>query len=357
MGFDKKIRKMSKEFPVPQEYHQRVDEVLDSIQNERNEKIFPAKKYSLKIACTFIVICLFFSGYLFFSNPKEAKADFLGTFVKTIMDFFGISQDIGIDSDKDDAVSKRDLMIELKEKVIDSQNIYLMIQITAPADVEFDENIGFEYFCFCNGTNYNNTDLIPGATDIRLLEVLEKKNTASYIVSISTNQQIREDEDVTVFFENLMVDPYGENPQMLVEGMWSIPFAVSYTVSEEVTREFIKEMSYDFLDTTAFIKNLKLTPLGISLVTDVTNVPYEELGISDTTIAIGLQMIDGSRKEVLSHNEDDKIISEGGDCYVYQENEKTYIKYTNQFDNPLDIAKVIGVYVENCYIPLKESDN
>lgn len=356
MDFDKKIKKMSKEFPIPQEYHQRVDEVLETISKDNENESFPQKRYSLKIACTVIAICLFFTGYLFFSNPKEAKADFLGTFVRTIMDFFGVSQDIGVKSDKDDSVAKRDLMIELKEKVIDSQNIYLMVQITAPPDVEFDENIGFDYFGFCRGTNYNSADLVPGSTDLRLLEVLEKKNIASYIVSISTNEQLKEDEEVTVFFKDLMVDPYGDNPQQLVEGMWSVPFTISYTVSEEVTVKGTKEMSYEFLGTTASITELKLTPLGLSVVTDVSNVPYEEIGISDITIAIGIQMIDGSRQAVTSHDEEEKIISGGGECYVYQENEKAYIKYTYQFDNPIDTAQVIGVYVEDCYVSLKEYD-
>lgn len=64
-----------------------------------------------------------------FNGAEVAGASFYETFKQTIMNFFGMgeseSQEIGIESKKEDAVSKPDLMIELQEVVMDTQNKYL----------------------------------------------------------------------------------------------------------------------------------------------------------------------------------------------------------------------------------------
>lgn len=356
--FDRKIKKMSKEFSVPQQYHQRVDELLESIlEKDDEEESIPVKKYFVRLAGIVIAVCLFFTGYLFFSNPKEAKADFFGKLVQNIMDFFGEdeedAEEIGIKSDKSGSPAKQDLMIELKEKVINSQNIYLMIRIIAPPGVEFREDIGFDYFGFCRGANYNAADLLPGVTDCKLLEVLEeRKCVASYVVSISTTEELKEDEQICVFFKDLMVDPNGDSRQMLVEGIWSVPFSVSYTVTDEVIVQGTAKTIYPFLGTEAVFKELKLTSFGIDIVSDVSKVPYDSLGVSDTNIAIILRMIDGSKKVVTSHDKQEEVIDGTGSQYVFQEEAQTFIEYTQQFEEPLDISQVIGVYVEECYVPL-----
>ncbi len=356
-AFDRKIKKMSREFPVPQQYHQRVDELLESFQEDEKPKSLPVIKYSKKLAGIAVTVCLFFMGYLFFFNPKEVKADFFGKLVQNIIDFFGedeeVIDEIGIKSDKSSAPAKQDLMIELKEKIVNNQNIYLMIQITAPPEIEFKEEIGFDYFGFCRGSNYNASDLLPGVTDCKLLEVLEsRKCVASYVVSISTTEKIKDDEDICVFFKDLMANPYEDNRQMLVEGMWSVPFSASYTVTDEVTAEGTAEMTYIFLDTEAIFQELKLTPLGIDIISDVSKVPYDSLGVSDTDIAVRLQMINGSKKTVTGHDGKEEVIAGSGSQYIFQEGGKTYIEYTQQFDDPLDISQVIGVYIEDCYISL-----
>lgn len=357
--FDKKIKKLSKEFIVPQEYHQKVDEVLESIQEESMSS--HTKRPSMRLAGSAVVVFLFIMGCMLFSNSKEVKADFFRGFMQTIMDFFGIeeeaSQNIGITSNKDDYAAKQDLMIELLEEVIDSRNIYLVIKITASPEIRFEEQIGFDYFGFCRGSNYNSSDLLPGATDCKLLEVLEKKeNVAAYVVSISTNEELKEGEEVSAFFKDLTLDPYGENPQTLVEGIWSVPFTISYTVSEEVSRKGTEEMVYPFLGMTAAVKELKLTPLGLSVISDVSNVPYEELCVADGTIAIRLKMIDGGELTVVSHDAGESTISNTVSNYIFQESGKTYIERTCQFDKPVDAGQVLGIYVEDCYVPIKEYD-
>lgn len=355
-GFDRKIRKMSREFPVPQQYHQRVDELLETIREEdKEEEIPPDQRHFVRLAG--IAVCLFFMVCLFFSNPKEAKADFFGKLVENILSFFGENEEdareIGIRSEKSGSPAKQDLMIELQEKVINSQNIYLMIRLVAPPDIEFEEEIGFDYFGFCRGKNYNAADLLPGVTDCKLLEVSDgKKCVASYVVSLSTTEKIKEDEEVCVFFKDLMEDPYGDGRQMLVEGMWSVPFRVSYTVTEEVSAQGTAETRYPFLGAEAVLRELKLTPFGIDLVADVSEIPYDSLGVSDTNISIELRMLDGSRKAVTGHRGQGDVIEGSGSQYVFQEGEQTFIEYTQQFEVPLDISQVIGVYVEECYVPL-----
>lgn len=353
-GFDRKIKESAKKFKVPESYHQRVDEVLESIKEGKEPS--PIKKYSLRFAGTLLFLCCFLTACLFFLDTGEVEAGFFGTFKQTILSFLGIGNETttGIDSHKEMALSQSDLLIELQETVADSQNIYLMIKITAPAYVEFNENITFDYFGFCRGANYNTADLLSGATSCRLLEVLEgKKNIATYVMDISTDTSLEEGAEVTAFFKDLMLDPYGDSPQMLVEGLWSIPFTVSYTVSDKIELDGAQDMTYTFLNTTAAISKLTLTPLGITIDSDVSNVPSEDLGILDTNISIRLKMIDGSEKTVLSHDTEESTIMSGGSGYIYEKEGRTYLQYTCQFKETVDTNQVLGICIEDYYMPLK----
>lgn len=61
------------------------------------------------------------------------------------------------------------------------------------------------------GENYNSADLLPGVTDCKLVEVSERRSgAASYVVSISTTEKLKEDEQMCVFFKDLMADPNGD---------------------------------------------------------------------------------------------------------------------------------------------------
>lgn len=350
---DKRIKDLSKGFQIPEEYNQRVEETLNSIPEDNISVPHIKKRAILVFACLLLL-----SGCLLFSRSEVVEASFLANFKETIMDFFGIgeeeSETIGVESDKEDSVSKPDLMMELEEKVIDSHNIYAVVKITAPADINFAEDISFDYFAFCKGSNYNASNVLPGAKDCKLLEVLEgKNNVATYIVSISSDEKLKEESEMTIFLKDLMRDPYGDNPQMLVEGMWSVNLTVEYTVSEEVKIKGTSEMTYPFMNTTASLSKLKLTPLGLTIVSDISNAPYDELGVSDTTIAVRLKMIDGSEKVVRSHDMEERTIVGSASTAFSSQKKKTYMTDTYQFEKTLNTSKVMGIYLEDYYVSLK----
>lgn len=134
----------------------------------------------------------------------------------------------------------------------------------------------------------NSEYLIPGATDCQLLEVLEGT-------------------EVTAFFKDLTKDPYSDQPELLVEGMWSVTFVVEPTVLEEIRMNGDPIMSYPFLDTTAKLEKFSLTPLGMTITADISEA-------------------------------DEKIL----------------ITSTYQFQTPISIAQVSGVYLEDQYLSFKE---
>ncbi|MCH5251753.1 MAG: hypothetical protein J1F22_02155 [Lachnospiraceae bacterium] len=355
--FDKKIKKSAKKFEVPNTYHEKVDEILETIQED--SVAAPKKRPFVKVAIIIAAVCLIITGYLGLSSASVAEASFLDDFKQTILDFFGMgeeeSQKMGVDSTKEKAVSKPDLMFELKEIVMDSQNIYAVVKITAPVNVEFEKSIMFDYFGFCEGSNYNTSKLVPGATECTLLEVLEgKKNVATYVVSISTDKQVKEGKEVTAFFKDLIAGPYVKAPDILVEGMWSLTFTASYTDSENITVKGTKDMNYSLLDTTAAIQKVKLLPLGMTVVSDVSNVPVDTLHTSDTRITIRFKMIDGSEKIVDSPNLQDKTLVNSSGVSEYEKKGKIFHKYVCQFDKAVDINQVLGIYIGDCYVPLKE---
>ncbi len=355
--FDREIKKLSKEFQVPESYHEKVDEILEEIQEDR--VVTPKKKPFVRVAIVMAMFCLIIGGFLFFSGAEVAEASFFETFKQTIMNFFGIdkeeSQELGIESEKKEAVSKPDLMMELQEVVMDSQSIYAVVKITAPTDVEFKEGMTFDYFGFCEGTNYNVSSVVPGARGCNVLEVLEgKKNVALFVVDITTDQQIKEGKNVTIFFQDLIAGPYEDKPEILVEGMWSLSFSASYTNSKEITVKGTDDMQYPFAGTTADIKKIKLLPLGLTLVSDVSRVPTDILNTTDTRFTIRMKMIDGS--ELIVQNTDSEVdcLVNGGSINQYEKKGRTYQEYVGQFNKAIDIDKVLGLYIADYYVPLKE---
>ncbi|MDO4166555.1 MAG: hypothetical protein Q4D32_04030 [Eubacteriales bacterium] len=355
--FDKKVKKLSKEFQIPEGYDKRVREALDSIPDDDIQPDHRRGSLLVKIVAAMICLCLI--GGLLISRAQSSEASLIHDFRESIMDFFGINQkqseELGVDSQKEESVSKPDLMLELQEKVIDSQRIYLMVKITAPTNVAFADNIGFDYFCFCRGENYDTNQLLSGATSCDLLEIMPgKENVATYVVSLTSDQELAEGDSVTVSFKDLKVDPYGEEPEMLVEGMWSISFNIDYTVAEEISLKGTDDMVYPFVDTTAKLVRLKLTPLGLTVVSDVSNVDQDALGVSDTRIEMRLRMIDGSQYLVDSHDlEKETIVSSGSVEYTMKKN-KTYQKSTFCFEDAILVEQVLGIYLEDCYIPFKD---
>ena len=357
LGFDRKIRKRAKRFQVPDSYYRKVDGTLDKIKEDHVAA--PRRQPFVKAALYLMVLCLMISGFIFLSDMKSAEAGFLEVFKQTIMDFFGMdeeeSEKAGIESEKKAAVSKPDLLIELKEVVMDTQNIYAMVKITAPPGVEFKQGMTFDYFGFCEGTNYNGSDLVPGARECTLLEVLDgRQNVGMFVVSIGTDRQIEEGKDVTVFFEDLIAGPYEDQPEVLVEGIWSLSFTASYTNTKEVTVKGTDGMQYSFAGTKADIEEIKLLPLGLTLVSDVSRVDTDTLNTTDTRFVIRLKMIDGSETIVSSPYLEDDCLESGGSVGQYEENGRVYQKYVSQFREAVDISRVVGIYIADYYVPLKD---
>lgn len=356
--FDKKVKKLSKEFQVPQTYHEKVDEILEQIQED--SVAAPRKKPFVKAAVVIAALCLLITGYLCLSSVKVAEASFLETFKQTIMDFFGMgeeeSQQIGVESEKKHAVSKPDLMIELQEVVMDTQNIYAIVKITAPPDVEFKEGMTFDYFGFCEGTNYNVDSVLPGTRDCTLFEVMkDKSNVATFVVNISTGSQVKEGKEVTVFFKDLLDGPqYEEDTKVLVEGMWNLSFRAAYTNSKEITIKGTEDMQFPFSYSTADIKKIKLLPLGMTLIYDVSRVDADTRNTTDTSFTIRLKMIDGSEIIVTSPKPEDDCLSNAGSIDNYDKKGHSYQKYVGQFKEAIDINQVLGIYIADYYVPLKE---
>ncbi len=354
---DKKIKQIFKELKVPVSYEERVDDMLTSLKEEAAKEDEPAQKgrgkYVLRTAVCLLCICIMFSAMVLHS-----KADFWEQFRRTLMDFFGFTteqeaDEAGIGSMSLHVEGKKDLFVELQEAVIDAHNIYLLVKITAPTDIAFAQNIGFDYFGFCEGENYDVNHLLSGSRDCRLLEVMEEMpNVGLYVVNICFDQEIAEGTPVTCFLKDLTADPYGETPELLVEGIWSMTFPYERTIVDSVTIEGGPEMSFPYLDGTAAVESIELTPTGMVLMLDVSNLTYELMNVSDTTVAIKFLLIDGSEKTIVSHSPDESFI-QGGSILFSSEEEATQ-QQNLEFEEIFNIGEVVGVYIEDIYIPVKQ---
>lgn len=356
-GFDKKIWELSRKIEIPKGYDQAVDDVLKSL--EEKEEISVANRYSInkkKIGFAICLVCVFCFLKI---NSIEANANIFETFKLTILDIFNLGRNeenetMGVESNELQVKSKADLMIELQQTVIDSHGIYLLVKITAPSNIEFDSDITFDYFSFCEGDNYNADNLIAGARDCYLLETMkEKPNVATYVVNLTSDMEKLEGKNVTAYFKDLTSEPDGENPELLVEGMWSITFQADLTVREQIKIDGNQDMTFPFMDTTASLEYIEMTPLGLTLLMDVSKVPFEELGISDTEIVIKLKMIDGSEIQIMPYNPKLEGIVDSGNVEYIEKDGKSYQKNTYSFAEILDLTRVAGVYIQDLYVPVE----
>lgn len=355
--FDREIKKLTKNIEVPASYNEKVDKVLLDIM-KRDETILEKKKNSkLLLRLAVCLLCIFCVISLY---TIDAHANIFSFFKETILDFLGRGnpeddiEDMGVESEKQSVGSKPDLMMELQESVIDSHSIYLLVQMTAPPDIWFEETTLFDYFCFCKGANYSVNQLIGGSRSCELLEVSEDRpNIATYVVSLVFDEVLEEGSEVTVCFQNLTKDPYSSNPELLIDGVWSLTFFYHPTVTDHIELEGTPDMVFPFINTTAELMKLELSPFGILVYADVSNFPSDELGISDTNIAIKLKMIDGSELTVVSHDPDEQGYVQGGSISFSNEEDKTYEQVNLEFTNMVNIGKVVGVYIEDLYVPIK----
>ncbi len=357
--FDKKVKRLAKEFQAPETYHEKVDAILENIQEERVAA--PRQRWFVRFAAVMMALCIMIIGLFLFSHVEVAEASFFQTFKQTIMDFFGMgkeeAQNMGVESKQEEAVSKPDLIIELQEVVMDTQNIYAVVKITAPPEVEFKEGMTFDYFGFCSGTNYNASDVIPGTRECKLLEVMKNKsNVATFVVNVGTDQQVKEGKEVTAFFNDLLDGPpYEKDSKVLVEGMWSFSFTASYTNSKEITVKGTEDMQFSFSYSKADIKKIKLLPLGLTLISDVSRVDAQTRNTTETGFAIRLNMIDGSEIRVVNDpDSDDDCLISGGSIGYYDKKGHSYQKYVVQFEKAIDINQVVGITIADCYVPIKQ---
>ena len=357
--FDKEIKRLIRDVELPASYHKKVDSTLKSL--EEQEEV-PQKKRNKKWVVR-VAICLACIVGLISITSLDAHANIFEEFKESFMDFLGLTSEdettdgakqeiTGVESEKIYTESKPDLMMEAQEVVVDSHTIYLLVKITASSGIEFSEDVGFDYFCFCEGDNYNNNDLLSGARSCELLEVSEQRpNMATYVASITFDQELEEGTNVTAYFKDLERNPYSDNPELLVEGMWSITFPVNKTVTEQISIEGTPDMVFSYINTTAVVDYIEVTPLGLVLNADVSNFPYDELGLSDTTIAITLKMIDGSERPIVSCADGESFI-QSGSRYFEQDGDKSYQQDTLEFTEAISLEKVCGIYIEDLYIPV-----
>lgn len=349
--FDKEIKKHFKEITIPESYHKKVDDILQTFEIDEMpvKKKKGGKKIFLALVCLILVVCILIW------DTSDSQANMIGYIKARLVDLLkgNIDKDIGVESETVRVESKKDLYMELQEKVIDTHSIYLLIKITAPTDIVFTEDTGFMYHCFCKGKNYDNNQLISGALSCEFLETEEgRPNVATYLVKIAFGEDLEEDSDVTAFFNNLAVNPYSEQPELLVEGMWSITFPIYWTVKDKIEIEGEKDMMFSYINTTAFVERIELTALGMILTSDVSNFPSDELSMADNSIIIRLKMIDGTEHTVVSHDPWENEFIESGSIAFEEENGRTLQKNILEFSNTVDISQVIGIYVEDLYIPV-----
>lgn len=199
------------------------------------------------------------------------------------------------------------------------------------------------------------SQLLGGSTSCELLEVSEDfPNIATYVVSLVFDEVLEEGNEVTVCFQDLTLDPYSSRPELLISGVWSLTFPYSPTVTDHIELEGTPDMVFPFINTTAQLLKIELSPFGILVYADVSAFPSDELGVSDTNIAIRLKMIDGSELTVVTHDPEKQGYIQGGSISFSNEGEKTYEQVNLEFTNMVNISKVVGVYIEDLYVPVKQ---
>lgn len=68
---DKRVKNLSKEFPVPDSYHERVDKLLTELQKEEYSVQPPGKKTGFRVACVAGVLCILLISSFVFSGREE----------------------------------------------------------------------------------------------------------------------------------------------------------------------------------------------------------------------------------------------------------------------------------------------
>lgn len=351
---DKLLRENAKSMEVSDNFKRKIDQTLEELAPEEDDiqnRHFNGLRHFKLVA---VLVILFSLAVM----NTTADANTFTSLRKTILAFLHIDDNIkrsdrGIDSLAEKKQSRHDLLIELQERVIDRSGIYLLLNITAPPDVEFHDGIKFDYIAFVEGTNYNAEQLIPGATDCSLLEVdSNKKNVAVYMMKLSSDQPIVEGSTITACFKDLMAEPYGNQPEMLVEGMWNVTFQADYTVSDHITVEGTPDMAYPFLGERAYVKKVDITPFGMTISTDISEAEPDSWNVSDTTVNVRLVMLDGTELMLMSRDPEAKLAVDSSSI-SYDNQEKSVIQnYKFEFNEALYVSHIVGLYIDDLFLPI-----
>lgn len=356
-SFDKELRKRSKKIKVPENYEKKIEEILIGLpaekQTTRYGKRFGARRIIQLAVCILVIVGIGILGV------TSTDANIFESFKKTIMSFFesedgSAPEKLGVKSQQNYAQSKSDLMLELRESIIDRNSIYLLVKVTAPADVVFDSDVGFEYFAFYKEQTQESKELLGGVTDCRLLEVLEEEHAATYVVSLSTTEEIVDGASLYVTFKNMMQDPNGDDAQLLVEGLWSFAFTADYTVTEQLSAEGVADKRLLFLEDEATVRSVVVTPLGMELSVWITQKDYELAAVSNDRLDIRLKMLDDSEAVLMCHDieVETPYISSAG--MEFSENEEgPCVTYQFEFEQVQDLKQVLGVCVDDVFVPLR----
>ncbi|MBO6108520.1 MAG: hypothetical protein J6P16_03840 [Eubacterium sp.] len=346
---DDRIKKLSSDLHAPEGYNERIDNILDSLPEKtksNNKRTHRAVKIAAAVAFVMAVCALIFTR-------TQVKAGIFELFGKQILSYLGVNSDdtdeSGVHSHKVHTDSEPDLSIRMQELVMDEHHIYLSLIVSASPDVVFTNDVTFAYFGVCKGESYNPDDLIGGATSCKMIGKVtddENENSAQYIFSLSTEEKLKEDEPMVAFFHDLTQDPNGASPKTLVNGKWKINFLSSVTVSKKKVITADRSVSYPILGKKAHVEKISITPLGITVTTDVSEIPFDELGVSDIRLDMTMQMIDGS--EIVLGYRDGSVSSDISESSIATEKKgnKSYAKYIFSFKEKINPDMYRGLIIE-----------
>ena len=348
---DIRIKELSKSFRIPDGFDKRIDSLLDALpprsENVAKNNAHGRNRFRMLYAAAacFLVLCI---GTVIIGNT-EAGAKFFQIIGLKISEFFGSApdEDTGVGTKQVNRITRGDITIRMQEFTMDKNTIYLNLLVSAPKEVTFTEKVDFDYFGICRGKTYDPEQLLGGARSMKYLGMVAgKENTAQYILNLSTNEVIRDGDPLVVFFDDLTLDPNSDAPQALVEGHWELPFTAEGTVPAETAVPVDEETTYPILGKTATVKDIDVSPLGITIVSDMSEFPEDELGVSDTRIEAVLHMADGSERILSTRRDDITPDVESGSIATENKDDKVYMTYTFTFEKPVKTADMRSLTIE-----------
>ena len=346
---DKKIKELSMTIPVPEGYDSRIEDILASLP-EQNNRFKKSNRSRLQMiyaaAAVFAVLCI---GTVIIGKT-DAAANIFKLIGQSITEFFGISttdDDMGIESKRVNKIVKSDITMQLQEFSMDENRVYLNVLVSAPKDVRFSEKVQFDYFGICRGDTYNPEKLLGGAKSMEYLGIVNaKNNTAQYILTLTTDEVIKDGDKLVAFFDDMTLDPNSDTPQTLIRGNWRIGFTAQNTVSSEKTEEKI-EKSYPFLGKNVIVKKIETSPLGVTITTDVSEFTQDEVNTSDMRIEAGLNLDDGKTMILSSRKDGVEADVDSGSISVENKGKKIYIVYSFTFKKAVKTKTMQSIYIED----------